>query len=350
MTIRETYKTVSEAFMLPRLVQISENLYGASFFLMKLLPARYILDRAREEQRIHEGSVVIETTSGTFGLALAILCAERKYKLILVSDPAIDPPFQRRLEDLGTRVEIVREPAPIGGYQRARLVRMTELREQNPGHFCPSQYDNPNNPRAYAPLVELISEAIGKVDCLVGPVGSGGSMSGTGNHLRRLFPDLQAIGVDTYGSVLFGHADEKRQLRGLGNSLMPRNLDHSIFDEVHWVSAVAAFTATRELHQSHALFMGGTSGASFLAARWWAAKNPKAMVVALFPDEGYRYIDTIYRDEWLEENGLLLSKSPAEPQYVAHPSEARTPWSYTNWNRRSYEEVLGHPFESGGAA
>ncbi len=342
--IRQAYKSVSEAFMLPRLVQLGENFYGASFFLMKLLVAKYILDRARDEGRIREGSIIIETTSGTFGHALAIVCAERSYKLTLVSDNAIDEPFKRRLEDLGARVEIVSQPSPVGGFQRARLDRMAELQKQHPDHFWPSQYDNPHNPKAYAPLVELLTESIGRIDCLIGAVGSGGSMSGTGNYLRRFFPGLYAIGVDTYGSVLFGQPDAKRLLRGLGNSLMPRNLDHSIFDEIHWVSAAAAFKATRELHQKRALFVGGTSGASFLAAQWWAARHPEAKAVALFADEGHRYINTIYKDEWLVANGAGLSALPVEPQTVEHPCEARPEWSRFNWNRRTYEEVMGAPF------
>lgn len=248
--------TIVESVVLPRLVRLGENLYGASFFLMKLAPARFILDRARNEGLLEPGQVVIETTSGTFGLALAMLCNLRGYRLILVSDPAIDPALRRRLEDLGARVEIVREPASVGGFQRSRLDRMAALQAEHPGHFCPSQYSNPHNPRSYAPFAELLAETIGRVDCLVGTVGSGGSMCGTTSYLRLLSPDSQAIAVDTRGSVLFGQADEKRLLRGLGNSLMPENLCHSTFDEVHWVSAAEGFAATRALHRRHSLNVG----------------------------------------------------------------------------------------------
>ena len=152
--------TVVESTVLPRMVRLEDNLYGAAFFLMKLAPARFILDRARDEGLLSEGQVVIETTSGTFGLALAMLCNLRGYRLILVSDPAVDPAFCRRLEDLGARVEICAKPAPIGGYQRARLDRMAELQAEYPDHFCPSQDSNPHNPVAYAPCAELLAETI----------------------------------------------------------------------------------------------------------------------------------------------------------------------------------------------
>jgi cysteine synthase len=341
--IRQFYPTVAEAYELPRLIQLEKNLYGASFFLMKLLPARFILDRARAAGHLRNGSTIIETTSGTFGLALAILSALRGYRLVIVTDPVIDEPLKRRLEELGARVEVVSEPARLGGYQRARLDRLAELQSECGDHFWPSQYDNPHNPGAYASLVELMVEAIGKIDCLVGTVGSGGSMCGTSAYLRILFPHLRVVGVDTHGSVLFGQPDSKRLLRGLGNSLIPKNLDHSMFDEVHWVNAAEAFLATKMLHRKHALYMGGTSGASYMVARWWAAKNPEATVVCLLPDEGYRYQNTIYNDEWLRANDVLLSELPDEPRLVDLPTEAGIGWTNMSWNRRSYDEAVGAP-------
>jgi cysteine synthase A len=346
--INKIAPTVVESVVLPKLIRLNSNLYGAAFFLMKLLPARFILDRARDAGLLHEGSVVIETTSGTFGLALAMLCKLRNYKLILVSDPAIDPPLQRRLEDLGTTVDIVREPSATGGFQQARLDRLAQVQAAHPEHFCPAQYSNPHNPGAYAPFAELLTEAIGKIDCVVGTVGSGGSMCGTSLYLRLLFPHLRVIGVDTHGSVIFGQPDQKRMLRGLGNSLMPPNVDHSVFDEIHWVDAAAGFTATRMLHQKHALYMGPTSGTAYLVAQWWAKQNPDATVVVVLPDEGYRYQDTVYNDAWLHERNLWLDNLPESPVRVDHPLEARSDeWTCMDWNRHTYEQVMGAPFSVG---
>lgn len=342
---RQVVSAATDALEIPRLVRLEEGLFAASFSLMKLLPARFILDRARDAGLTRPGSVIIESTSGTLGLALAMICALRDYRLILVSDPAIDSQLKNRLGDLGSRVEIVSEPAAVGGYQRARLDRLAQCQAEYPDHFWTSQYDNAHNPGAYAPVAELISETLGEIDCLVGTVGSGGSMCGTSSYLRLLSPHLYVVGVDTVNSVLFGQPDGKRALRGLGNSLMPPNLDHTCFDEVHWVSAAEAFHATRYLHRNYALFHGGTSGAAYLAARWWARKNPGAKVMALLPDEGYRYQQTIYNDDWLRTNNLLLSEFPAEPKLVDQPEEAGPEWSYLMWRRRTYEQVMGRAFK-----
>ncbi|WP_394849180.1 cysteine synthase family protein [Pendulispora brunnea] len=344
MAIRTSQSDIIEALVLPRIVRLGPNLYGAAFCLMKLLPARFILDRARAAGILEPGGVVIETSSGTFGLALAMLCRLRGYQLILVSDPAIEPPLQRRLEQLGARVEIVRTPASVGGYQGARLARMAELQAEFPRHFWPSQYDNPDNPRAYAPFAELLAESVGHVGVLVGAVGSGGSMCGTTSYLRSVFPEMTAVGVDTHRSTLFGQADGKRLLRGLGNSLMPRNVDHTTFDEIHWVSASDGFSGTRALHAEHALYMGPTSGAGYLVAKWWAARRPEVNVVVTLPDEGYRYQDTVYNDAWLRENDVYRDGLPDNPRRVNHPHDAGPDWSYLSWNRKSYEHVLGTTF------
>lgn len=334
------YPTAIEAYELPRIVRLRDNLYGACFPLMKQLPARFILDRARADGRLRPTTTVIETTSGTFGLALAMVCSLRGYRLVLVSDPVIDDVLRRRLEDLGARVDIVTGEAKVGGVQQARLDRVNQLRAQYPDHFWPAQYDNPHNVGAYAPFAELLTESVGRVDCVVGTVGSGGSMCGTSRYLRTVFPSLRGIGIDTHGSVLFGLPDRKRVLRGLGNSLMPRNLDHRCFDEVHWVSAAEAFRATRALHRRHALYMGATSGAAFLIADWYAAQHPDRVVVALFPDEGHRYQATIYNDAWLRGEGLALPALPTGPATVARVGDVGAGWTRFCWNRRGCDEVL----------
>jgi len=343
MTIPQLLPLESRSFSdyeLPRLVRLADNLHGAAFFLMKLLPARHMLDRAAADGRLKPGGTICETTSGTFGLALAMLAAVRGYKLILVSDPAIDEHLHRRLLELGVTLEIVETPYEVGGFQTARLDRLRAALEANPGSFCPSQYGNADNPRAYAEVAEQIAERIGHVDCLVGTVGSGGSMSGIARFLRHLNPDLHVIGVDTPHSVVFGQPDGKRLLRGLGNSLVPPNVDHRQFDEVHWVGAPEAFLATRVLQRRHALYQGGTSGAAFLVADWWARTHSDRKVVTLFPDEGHRYTSTIYDDAWLTVLPGWTGMLPEAPQSVTHPSDVRPGWSHFSWGRRALDEVL----------
>ncbi|MEP6695388.1 MAG: cysteine synthase family protein [Pseudonocardiales bacterium] len=342
MAIRGADTEATQAYQLPRLIRLGPNLYGACFTLMKMIPARYILRKAAAEGRLEPGTVIVESTSGTFGLALAMQAVHMDQRVILVSDPVIDERLYRRLLDLGAVVERVpaTAAAAIGGYQAARLDRLGQIQAEHVSCFWPQQYSNPDNPRSYACVAELLIECLGQVDCVVGPVGSGGSMCGTTGYLRSLLPECRAIGVDTQASVLFGHTDGHRELRGLGMSLMPANLDHTVFDSVHWCSASAAYAATRQLHQRHALFMGPTSGAAFLAARWWAQANPSALTVVLLPDEGHRYIDTVYDDSWLLAGDHLDARLPLEPVPVSDPRQPGGPWTAFEWARRSLSDVL----------
>jgi S-sulfo-L-cysteine synthase (3-phospho-L-serine-dependent) len=335
-------RSVLEASELPRVIRLRDNLYVAAFGLMKLLPARFMLDRAEERGELGPGVTVLETSSGTIGLGLAMVCRLRGYDLAVVGDPAIDPALHRRLRQLGARVEICREPSPAGGFQQARLDRLARLRDEYPRHHVPGQYDNPDNPAAYAVVAELLADLVGVPDCLVGAVGSGGSTGGTAEFLRQAGP-VRLVGVDTHGSVIFGQPDRPRLVRGLGNSLVPGNVRHELYDEVHWVDAATTFHATRALHSRHCLYLGPTSGAAFLVADWWARRNPDAVVVALLPDEGHRYQDTVYSDDWLTSTGLLPALTgdvPAAPDEVRDPGDGVGGWTRMRWGRRGLADVL----------
>lgn len=335
------YRDIAEAQLLPRVVRLGDNLYGAVFTLMKLVPARHILRQALDRGELSLRTTIIETTSGTFGLALAMQAALLDRRLVLVTDPVVDSKLRRRLVSLGAVVDIVPDPLPLGGYQEARLRRLAEVGEQIGDVFCPQQYANPDNPGSYAVVAEHLTDVLGTVDCVVGPVGSGGSMCGTVRHLRQASEHTVAVGVDTHDSMLFGRPDGPRVLRGLGNSLLPANLDHTIFDEVHWCTAEEAFATTRWAHQRLALYQGPTSGAALLAARWWAREHPDALCVVMLPDEGYRYQETVYDDDWIGRQGLRLGPLPTEPRLLSRAAEPSTTWSRYPWRRRTLAGVVG---------
>jgi cysteine synthase len=301
---------------------------------MKVYPAEYCTRRAIADGIVEPDTLVVETSSGTMAHGLAIVCALRKLRLTIVTDPACDPRLCARLRALGARVDVVPAPASKGGYQRARLDRLAEVCAEHPRHWWVNQYDNPSNAASYAAVAAQLVEQLGRIDCLVGTVGSGGSMCGTGVYLREFFPDLTVVAVDTFGSVLFGQPDGPRKLRGLGNSLLPKNLDHTLVDEVHWVSAAEAFIATRQLYSSATLFRGPTSGACWLVARHYAATHRGAKVVCLFPDEGDRYVDSVYDEAYLRREGLWLDVLPDRPTEVSKPEDARQSWSVCQWARR----------------
>ncbi len=338
MSVRALMRNL-EDFESPRIVPLGEHLFGASFFLMKLLPARFMLERAAARGELKPGATICESSSGTFGLALAMLAAQQRYRLILASDWALDRHLHRRLIELGAEVTIVDKPAPSGGFQQARLERLEGWLRDVPDSYWPSQYYNPDNPLSYAKFAELLIDRLGRPDCLVGPVGSGGSMSGTSRFLRTLFPELHAIGVDTPNSVLFGQPSGTINLSGLGGNILPTNVDHRQFDEIHWLTPAEAFHATHELHRAHGLFMGPTSGAAYRVAKWWSRSHPGKTAVAIFPDEGHRYVETVYDQNWLATVEGWSLPLRDDPVTVRTPADPMPGWSRFLWNRRSLKEV-----------
>lgn len=148
------------------------------------------------------------------------------------------------------------------------------------------------------------------------------------------------VGVDTFNSVLFGQDDGPRTLVGLGNSILPKNLVHEKFDQVHWVSADEAFYYTLQLHHQYGLFCGPTTGAAFPVAQWLANQNPKRNVVFISPDTGHRYTESVYNRDWITQNNFLKGTYPQKPKEVRNPKEAEQKWSYQQWNRRTLAEVL----------
>lgn len=330
-----------EDFENPRIVPLQGTLFAASFFLMKLLPARFMLERATERGDLKPGATICESSSGTFGLALAMLAVQQHHPLLLVSDWALDRHLQRRLTELGARVSIVEVPAASGGLQRARLELLSAYLDDLPGSYWPCQYDNPDNPLSYGKVAALLIDRVGPVDCLVGPVGSGGSMCGIARNLRALFPELHTVGVDTPNSVLFGQPSGRINLSGLGGNILPANVDHTQFDEIHWLTPAEAYEATHDLHRRHGLFMGPTSGAAFRAAGWWADRNPGKTVIALMPDEGHRYVDTVYDPQWLASIPGWPNSVRDAPVTVSTPADPMPGWSRFEWNRRTLKAVLG---------
>ncbi|MEU7007504.1 pyridoxal-phosphate dependent enzyme [Streptomyces sp. NPDC046332] len=324
------------ADLLPHVVRLGPNLWGASFKLMKMVPAHHIVDSALASGEIGPDTVIVESTSGTYGLALAVKAALVRRRLVLVTDPAMDERLCRRVADLGVSVEMCHTPSPLGEYQTVRLARLAEVRARHADHFWPRQYDNPLNPASYSVVADHLHRRLGPLDALIGPVGSGGSMCGTTTRLRRHNPGLQAIGVDTPGSVLFGQPDQVRELRGLGNSVLPGILDHTVFDQVHWTPAGEAYRHTRGLHRSKGLFHGPTSGAAVAVAHWWAERNPEARTVVMLPDQGDRYLDTVYDDRWLDAEPSR--RSTGEPREVTSPT-GESDWTWMRWNRRRLTDL-----------
>ncbi|MGW7440165.1 PLP-dependent cysteine synthase family protein [Streptomyces sp. NPDC054849] len=285
-------------------------------------PALHMVDRARARGDLLPGDEIIESSSGTLGLGLALAGKIHRHPVTIVTDPGLEPDMHRLLSAQGAHVDLVTTAHPVGGWQEARRLRVRELLAQRPGAWCPDQYANPDNTAAYAPLARELTTQLGRIDVLVVSVGTGGHSAGISRVLRTRFPRLKVIGVDATGSTIFGQPARPRLMRGLGSSIHPRNVAYGQFAEVHWVAPGEAVWMCRHLAGSHYVCGGWSVGAVALVASW-AARTHHAgtRIAAVFPDGPHRYLATVYNDDYCRDHDLLDSPPAAEPEEISHPGE-----------------------------
>ncbi|CDO08114.1 MULTISPECIES: PLP-dependent cysteine synthase family protein [Mycolicibacterium] len=296
---------------------------------MKDRPALHMVERARSRGVLAPGARIVESTSGTLGLGLALAGTVYGHPVTLVTDPGMEPIIQHMLAAFGAHIELVTEPHVRGGWQQARTQRVKEILATDPHAWHPDQYNNPDNVEAYRGLAVELNEQLGSVDVLVCSVGTGGHSAGVARVLREFSPGLQLIGVDTVGSTIFGQRATTRLMRGLGSSIFPGNVDYGAFNEVHWVAPADAVWACRTLAATHYASGGWSVGAVALVAGWAARKSdPGTTVAAIFPDGPQRYFDTVYNDDYCRTHGLLDKVPSDEPATIDDPlAHAVTTWT-----------------------
>lgn len=311
------------------LVRLSSVLEGPeSSFWAKLegqnpggLKARAAMSMVRHAERcgaLGPGGVIIESTSGTLGLALAFVGIVRGYRVLVVADPGLEPMVRAMLRAYDVELHLVREPHPDGGWQEARRRRVQQLRAAHPGAFWPDQYNNPDNPAGYADLAAELAGQLDRIGVLVCSVGTGGHSRGIARVLRQRWPGMRLVGVDSVQSTLFGQPAGPRLMRGLGSSIHPRNVDHAAFDEVHWVAPAESVWACRALARRRWVTGGWSTGAVALVSSW-VAQHTDEVVVAVFPDGPERYWDTVFDEEFCNRHGLRDVPPPRAPRTISHP-------------------------------
>ena len=284
--------------------------------------AMHMVARAKARGDLRPGARIIESSSGTLGLGLALAGMVYRHPVTVVTDPGLEPIIVRMLSAYGVQVEQVDEPHPDGGWQQARRDRVAQLLAEDPGAWNPDQYNNPDNVEAYRGLALEMHAQLGRIDVLVCSVGTGGHSAGVARVLREFNPEMTLIGVDTVGSTIFGQPARPRLMRGLGSSIYPGNVDYAAFNEVHWVAPAESVWACRELAATHYATGGWSVGAVALVAGWAARNRPAAATVAaIFPDGPQRYFETVFNDDYCREHHLLDVAPATEPLTIGHPAD-----------------------------
>lgn len=267
-------------------------------------PARFIIEQGLKDGTIHAGTHLIESTSGNFGIALAMIAQVYGLTLTCVVDPNALPNNLRIMHQLGACVEMVKALDAYGGYLHTRLQRVQELLATTPQSMWINQYANQLNWQAYATTAgaEILEELDEPIDCLIASVSTTGTIMGLSRCLRQAFPTLHVIAVDAVGSIIFGAPPAPRRLPGIGSSRVPELLVPDEIDEVVYANDWEAAQGCRALARYEGILAGGSSGAVIAATQKSLSTFPPAYrALLILPDRGERYLDLVYNDQWVEQ-------------------------------------------------
>ncbi|MBE6531983.1 MAG: cysteine synthase A [Ruminococcaceae bacterium] len=255
--------------------------------------ARAMLDDAEKRGLITPGATIIEPTSGNTGIGLAMLCAARGYKAIIVMPSNMSRERILLMRSYGA--EVVLTDASLG--MSGAIARAQEIAGETSGSFIPSQFSNPANPEAHRLTTgpEIYDSLDGEVDVFVAGVGTGGTITGVGEYLKSKKPSVKVIAVEPRDSaVLSGGKAGPHGLAGIGAGFVPEVLNTEIYDEIITVSTEEAYASVRSLSELDGVRVGISSGAAMHAAKIIAMREEfrGKNIVVLFPDTQDRYLST----------------------------------------------------------
>lgn len=246
---------------------------------------------AEKEGELAPGSVIIEPTSGNTGIGLAVAAAVRGYKLVLVMPETMSIERRQLLAAYGADIILTSGTAGMEG-----AVRKAEELSQEKGWFMPQQFSNPSNPSIHYRTTgpEILADTEGKLDYFVSTVGSGGTLTGTGQYLKEHLPGIKIIAVEPEASaVLSGGKPGPHKIQGIGPGFVPDVLQLELIDEIIAVSDEDAYNTTRRLAREEGILVGISSGAAVYAACHIARQTqPGTRILAIAPDSGERYLTT----------------------------------------------------------
>ena len=257
--------------------------------------AKYMIEEAEKKGVLKDGSTIIEPTSGNTGIGIAAIAASKGYKAIIVMSEAMTVERQNLIKAYGAEVVLT----PAAGGMKASIEKAEELSYNVENSWIAGQFDNRDNVKAHIETTgpEIWEDTDGNVDFLVAGIGTGGTLTGTGEYLKSKNPSIKVIAVEPKASPVLTEgikAAAPHKIQGIGAGFIPSILNTTLYDEVISVSNEDAWETTRQLAVKEGLLCGISSGAALAAGRELASRpeNKKKNIVVILPDTGERYLSS----------------------------------------------------------
>jgi len=265
--------------------------------------------------RPHE-TVLVESSSGNLGLALSLVCAIKGYEFICVTDPNANRSAIRGIELYGGKVIVVDERDPANGYLGSRLKRIAKILKSDPNAIWLNQYANVANKNVHARQTgDEIAREFRRVDWIFVGTGTTGTLAGVSERLRLQFPKIKVVAVEPVGSVTFGGEPARRNIPGIGTSVRPKLADLAKPDRIVEVSEEKTVEACLSFVRDYHLLVGGSTGTVLAAVKQLAGEfQPGDVIVAISPDLGEKYLDTVYDPIWVDH--AIKSEHTPDPELI----------------------------------
>ena len=250
-----------------------------------------MIEGAERDGRINENTVLVEPTSGNTGIGIALVGKMKNYRVIIVMPENMSEERKKLIRSLGAELVLTPENDSIQG----AVDKANEIVSKTPNAISLQQFENPDNPRAHFEGTgrELWRQMRGDIDIFVAGVGSGGTLQGVAEFLKKHKPDTKIVAVEPKNvSALLGHEPGLHQIQGIGDGFIPEILNTELVDEVIEVSDDDAIETARDLNGASGLMVGISSGANVYAAKQLAEKYPEARIATVLPDRVERYFSS----------------------------------------------------------
>jgi len=280
---------------------------------IKMKTALSMVDRLEREGAIKPDTILIESSSGSLGVALSIICAERGYTFVCVIDPNASEQNVKLMKAYGASTVLIDKVDEQGGYLGSRIAHIKGELLRDRRYLWLNQYANPENPMAHhRTTAPALANRFPRIDYLFVGAGTTGTLMGCASYFSQFRPETQVIAVDSTGSVTFGMAPSKRRIPGLGTSRRPEIFKPHGIAAFELVDEIDTIATCRHLAVHNGILAGGSTGTVMTAVLAWRDRMPQdAVIVAISPDLGERYLDTIYDDTWVKRSfGSVPTFSP----------------------------------------